>query len=423
MRLTRSTIVTNLAKRGITSSSTKVNTVDRQEEEKKYKEPDEDDEEKDPIEVRVIRVEPGYRAPQKVDSRDSLAKACCGQRMSDKIYSVAKKSTWLMHGFFFAGMAAGSLGLIGVIPTVYSLLVVMTLPLVISTYLLMSRVLVKKLMSEWETMYMLLQEMAFVIAMIDAFRSDPSRVLYMLLYAATLTVVVFNDAKHPGSSRRQQRLEVLFYAMGLLCNIALIAATQLGFVKDIQSRKFTVNIGGTHPVEMDTLLFANYRLLEISFFFAKNAFLKLRYPDAFTVIKARVSSIKTTATALIAERPTWRRLSHLNNFRGSGIMTKVGSAAVSSVRSIRRASILIASPSSQFGSSRSFNSRQRRTSSLGKVSPNANLSSEADAIVQEIRRSATTTSGTATPGTSETAIPGTPEEKQSDATIRRSTTG
>ena len=81
---------------------------------------------------------------------------------------------------------------------------------------------------------------------------------------------------------------------------------------------------------MDTLLFANSRLLTICTFFLKNAYLKWRHPDSFAVIKARVLSIRTTADAILNEQPKAKRFSQLASFQAGSVLGKAGSELVRS---------------------------------------------------------------------------------------------
>lgn len=242
--------------------------------------------------VRVVRVEQQYRHAMKVDSRDTIVRSCCGIKISNLVYKLSKKLWCTMILSWFVGNIVGVLGVTEVIPASFAWLIILTLPSQAMTFLMLNRTLAYKLLAEWESWYCIFLCVAYTTAMVDAFRSDPGKVAAFTLVGLQGLSLVFNDARHAGS-RATKLMMGIVYACGAMLSLVLIALVQLGATPGMQTRRFVVSLG-VADVQMDTVHFANYRLLALVAFTAKNAYLKLRHPDSFAVIKARITSARTT---------------------------------------------------------------------------------------------------------------------------------
>ena len=246
---------------------------------------------------RVMVVEDAFAGVQKMDQRDNLARACCGKSFANMVFTVFKSRIALvaLFGIWAAGAALNFLGVVGTISPAFALVgMLMTLPKLMVDYALMSKQVAQRLFWEWETWLLIMLVGASAIAYCDVLVRDPVRAIG---FAATLTVnmgvLIFNDAQLQisGSSR-------LFMSVGYLLGLAWIFSImltfQLGAAKDLHIRKIRLSPAGIEISEIDVLFFANRRLLTISFFVIKNIYMKLRFPKAFAVLRARVLSVKTT---------------------------------------------------------------------------------------------------------------------------------
>ena len=263
------------------------------------------------VAVRVIRVEPQYRDPLKVDSRDTIAKACCGRKFANVVFRISKRGSLPLMASWMVAILVGFAGLAGFGPAELALAwPLVAIPVHFINFCLMSRVLVWKLLGEWETVFLAFLSLSYVIVMCDVVRADPARVAGVGSFFFVLLDLCFTDARLP---RETNKAMGFFYGMCAVLSLVGITTSQLGFTPDLQPRKIKVSLGGI-DVEMDTLLFANYRLLTVCLFLIKNSYLKCRHPEAFVVIKARIQSIRTTARTLLQEQPRKQRLSQLPDF-------------------------------------------------------------------------------------------------------------
>eukprot|EP00947_MAST-08B_sp_MAST-8B-sp1_P004332 g4332.t1 len=158
---------------------------------------------------------------------------------------------------------------------------------------LMNKVVVLRLLGEWETWLMLILTAASTIAYSDVLMRYPIRaVAFAVGFPINMGAAIFNDGQlQSGSSRL---ILVLGYVVALTWTLTIMLAFQLGVAKGIHIRKFKLSPAGLELSEIDVLFFANRRLLTISFFITKNIYMKLRYPKAFAVLRAQVRSVKAT---------------------------------------------------------------------------------------------------------------------------------
>ena len=204
-----------------------------------------------------------------------------------------------------------------------------TLPAVIQSFLLMSRVLVQRLLWAFETWYMILLTLAITLVYVDATSAAGVHgygAIFSVIISLNFGVMIFNDAHIPG--RNASRDTSLLYIFGAMMIMAVVACTQVGLVPNIQSRKVDASIGSIN-IKMDLVLFANFRLITMCLFFLKNAFLHIRHPEAFSVITARVLSTKTTAERLHAQKERKQRKSQLEKFKTQVRMTFVNKQVTS----------------------------------------------------------------------------------------------
>ena len=278
--------------------------------------PDEEDTARREQRFRIIRVEDEFFTPKKLDQRDTLCRACCGRQASNLAFRVVSKAimTFFMTTCFASGCLLGILGIIGAIPTGWSLGVILTVPGQLCNFGLMSRPLVIKLFGEFETWYLLFLNVVFLLCLCDIVKVDPPRVFAAAMILWNNTCIILGDAQFMSSKARI--VHVIGYTVGFLSYLALFLAFQLGAASDVQARKVSISPAGI-DITLDVLLFANNRLLTICLFYVKNIFLRLRHGDAYVVLRARLESGKTTQSDLQQKFDRTRRASTLEQFSGN----------------------------------------------------------------------------------------------------------
>ena len=294
----------------------------------------------DDFDFRVIRVAEEYREPLKLDSRDTVARACCGERFANKVFATAKKLRIVNLILWVTGVLISTLGICGALPYHFSLAMLATIPAQTFVYLLMSRPLLWRLLGEWETWYLSFLGTTSAIALMDVFQWDTTAALYFTAFMYNNGVLFLNDAQLPAKAGRAVIL--VGYSSALVAYCAFIIVSQLGIMPNTKPRQIRVSVGSL-DVKLDTLLFANMRLVTMSFFFVKNIYLKLRHPDAFAVIKARISTLRTSARAILEEQPRARRYSQMVAFGTDSVLLSKTGSTIASI--LKKGSILRSSSS------------------------------------------------------------------------------
>ena len=250
---------------------------------------------KDMVRFRVMIAEEAFAGVQQMDQRDNLGRACCGKAFANMVFRGVRSWVGIFcFAMWGVGLVMHVLGIIGLVSPAIALVgMLMTLPSQTMNYILMSKVLVLRLLGEWETWLLILLTVVSTIAYCDVLRGDPIRAFaFAALSMINMPFVIFNDALMQFGLTRL--LYTINYIVGLVLLLTLMLTFQLGIAKDIHIRKFKLSPAGVEISEIDVLLFANRRLLTISSFVVKNIYMKLRFPKSFAVLRARVLSVKTT---------------------------------------------------------------------------------------------------------------------------------
>ena len=185
---------------------------------------------------------------------------------------------------------------------------------------MMSKSVARAVLGEFETWIMLLFTIVSTICYCDVLREDPVRMIaFVLLFPFNMGTVIFNDAQMQTSNNRWGM--TLAYIFGLVWCLAIVLAFQFGIATNIRTRKIKLSPAGVDLSEIDVLFFANRRVMTICLFLTKNAYVKLRYPKAFAVLRARLTSVKTNKVeaqrvldGMVAGRS--RRLTIMDKFTG-----------------------------------------------------------------------------------------------------------
>ena len=245
----------------------------------------------DDEEIRVMWVDEVYRSPRLLDSRDTMARACCGKRAAKLAFVAFKHFPMVLSGVWAVGTLLGLLAFMGVLPTTWCYCAALTLPLVFLNYASMQRQLFRKLMTmSFETVFLSTLLLLWGGAMLDVVLLDAARLFCLFAFVANFAQVLLTDAMFR-AGRNFHVVMVVCQCAAVLILVTIAVTSQLGIMPNIRNRKIPLSLGSIE-VEVNVLFFANSRAFTLILFMCKNIVNLVCRPHAFIVIRALVESKK-----------------------------------------------------------------------------------------------------------------------------------
>jgi hypothetical protein len=244
-------------------------------------------------ERRILYVEEQYRNPKLINCRRTMATKVGGKYAGSIAFLIIKKTVLWSTSLFFLSCVVGLLCYFGILPSKMGWLVFAGILPTINFWTLSSPHVLQKLLSNFDIWYMAIQATLAAAGMMDASLYD-GRVGLVLVWWFCVIGTTFVDAAHVST----HRYNVVNMAIGLLGTALFVPCTFFGVFPNLRSRDISIGLSNNSDesgISIDTIFFTVDRLTTVLLFLSKNVWLRLRYPNCYLNLKARIKCEKVTS--------------------------------------------------------------------------------------------------------------------------------
>jgi hypothetical protein len=234
--------------------------------------------------VRIIRAEFRYTEYLVVDSRSTIMAGEWWFRIS-KFFGPPALMLWAL------GACGTLLCLFGVLPSVAGwAMFAAGLPALTSVWLLFNPDLTRKLLTNFEVLYLTALTTMATVVVVDVLKHDGRAGCGMFFWASAMTIT-FSDAAH--TTHRKHITAGI--AIGIICFLICVPGFYFGAVPDLNARNINLGLSGDVELSFNNVLFVVDKLTTVLLFLSKNMFTAVSHPGCYNTLKSRLVGEKMTA--------------------------------------------------------------------------------------------------------------------------------
>ncbi|GMH99877.1 hypothetical protein TrLO_g762 [Triparma laevis f. longispina] len=251
--------------------------------------------------VRVLEVQENYKETMLMDSKATVMAGMFGERVSNMTwrflritkFSYLFAALWTIACFLmvpiFLGFLPPEFGLVAFIIGVIS---------PVQNVCFMNRHLLRLLLNNFEIWFLSVLSTMWAVAMFDVL-GDARAGCIVLTWVSIVFIVLPCDA----SPRTSYHMVLYGNGIGVVMFPVMGLCFHFGIFTNLHNRVISLSGVGTDvEITVSNIMFANQRLFTVWLFFCKNMHAAWKHPGSFSMLKARLTSKKTTIGEMRKER-------------------------------------------------------------------------------------------------------------------------
>lgn len=245
-----------------------------------------------PQEPSIMTLAASQR-PVKIDTANMLG-YCCSPRAVAYLWDLASADTSSTRCRFAIIYAMRIIGVVSANASFYAFggesgptvglvwLSLATLPTAVMYFALLNRSLLRRLLVEWEAIYVLGNVLILIVSL--AIEFGDIRVVALVCVTPSFLLIALTDALPPGNNIRKTA-SLSFYSINLLflLSVWFQLYLNLGVTESF-------NVTFTDNVAVSALSTARRVCITLILFGAKNLVMRILYPDCLVVLKSRIAT-------------------------------------------------------------------------------------------------------------------------------------